>query len=460
MSTALLEQSPPAIADLSTGVDALSRSHDPPIRGPILLASAGRGATNASFYIAGALAKRAGVGVEVAGVLEPYPTLLFGENPPMYPPDFEVIQRNVIERSIERRLYALGPEAERWPITVYYGNPARLISNAARDRDATMIVVGLGKHGGLNRFPGGERALQILRSADRPVFAVAPGAIALPETAVVGMDFSAASVRAARAALLSLADGGLLVLVHVRPFVDLLPLYATSEHSRESYETLMRSYRMRSDRQTAAEFTRLRDELRPYVPDGVTIETQARSGTVAEELLTVANEVNAQLVAVGTHGPGAIERFFLGSVATEVLRHAARSVLVAPEPPAAEAARLALRIRGTAEIVDPLSWPAVLDKFSARNTGRTAKLEVDDPELGAQMQLSGFALLGVSYDQHDERVEIMFGDGAVKTPHLTRSIARVDEISIAAPDGGPERALRILSGRGQTLLTFLDGEAR
>ena len=50
----------------------------------------------------------------------------------------------------------------------------------------------------------------------------------------------------------------------------------------------------------------------------------------------------------------------------------------------------------------------------------------------------------------------MFGDAAAKTRHLTRSIARVDEVSIAAPDGEPERALRIVSGRGQTLLTFLD----
>ena len=112
MSTATIESSP-IVADLSTSIDPLSRSCDPLIRGPILLASAGRGTTNASFYIAGALAKRAGVGVEVAGVLEPYPMLLFGENPPMYPPDFETIQRDVIERSIGRRLHAIGSEAER-----------------------------------------------------------------------------------------------------------------------------------------------------------------------------------------------------------------------------------------------------------------------------------------------------------------------------------------------------------
>ena len=83
-------ESPPRrqLADLSTNLEPLSRSYDPPVRGPILLASAGQGATNATFYLAGMLAERFKVGVEVAGVLEPYPVLLFGEQPPLYPPDF------------------------------------------------------------------------------------------------------------------------------------------------------------------------------------------------------------------------------------------------------------------------------------------------------------------------------------------------------------------------------------
>jgi len=450
--------SPPRsqLADLSTNLEPLSRSYDPPVRGAVLLASAGRGATNATYYLASALADRFHVGVEVAGVLEPYPVLLFGEQPPMYPPDFETIQRDVIKRSIERRLGAIGPDAEKWPVTIFYGDPARTVSTAAREHDSTIIVVGLGKHDRLNRLPGGERALHILRSADRPVLAVAPDAVALPKTAIVGMDFSAASVRAARAALMTIAEEGLLVLVHVRPLIDLLPLYATKEHSRESYETLLEDWRVKSDKETATLFARLREELRRYAPKGVTIETQTRSGAVLEQLLAVADETGAHLVAVGTHGPGAIERFFIGSVATEVLRHAQRSVLVAPAPDAAEAARLSLRLQGTANVVKPEEWAVVLEKFSARNDGRRVKLEVDDPELGAQVQQSGLALLGVTYDHHDKRVDVMLGDPQNHTRHLTRSIPRADDVSIVAVPDGPERTLRVLSGRSQTLVTFLD----
>lgn len=457
MPNAQAKSSPrPALADLSTNLEPLSRSYDPPIRGPVLLASAGRGATNATYYLAGALAERFKVGVEVAGVLEPYPVLLFGEQPPIYPPDFETIQRDVIKRSIDRRLSAMGPKAEHWPVTVFYGDPARTIATIAREHDATMIVVGLGKHDRLSRLPGGERALHVLRSADRPVLAVAPDAVALPKTAVVGMDFSAASVRAARAALLTLAEDGRLVLVHIRPLIDLLPLYATKEHSRESYESLLERWRAKADEETADLFNRLREELKQYAPKGVKIETQTRSGVVLEQLLAVAEETSANLVAVGTHGPGAIERFFIGSVATEVLRHAGRSVLVAPAPDPAEAARLSLRLQGTANTVKPDEWAVVLEKFSARNDGRRVKLEVDDPDLGAQVQQAGFSLLGVAYDHHDKRIDVMLGDPQNHTRHLTRSIPGADDVSIVAGPGGPERTLRILSGRSQTLVTFLE----
>jgi len=43
---------------------------------------------------------------------------------------------------------------------------------------------------------------------------------------------------------------------------------------------------------------------------------------------------------------------------------------------------------------------------------------------------------------------------------LSREMLRVlgdQATTIAASEGGPEHALRIVSGRGQTLLTFLDG---
>ena len=42
-------------------------------------------------------------------------------------------------------------------------------------------------------------------------------------------------------------------------------------------------------------------------------------------------------------------------------------------------------------------------------------IEVDDPEIGAQVLGRG-PLLGVTYDSHDQRVEIMVGD-AIEIVH-------------------------------------------
>jgi hypothetical protein len=81
---------------------------------------------------------------------------------------------------------------------------------------------------------------------------------------------------------------------------------------------------------------------------------------------------------------------------------------------------------------------------------------VDDPDMGAQVQESGFALLGVTYDRHDRCIELMMGDPKDRARHLTRTIPRADDVAFYAAPDGREKALRIERGHAQTLLTFLD----
>ncbi|HET7459242.1 MAG TPA: DUF5335 family protein, partial [Gemmatimonadaceae bacterium] len=200
----------------------------------------------------------------------------------------------------------------------------------------------------------------------------------------------------------------------------------------------------------------LRDELRPHAPPTATVETRTRDGSALGELLAVADEVGADMLAVGTHGPGLIERLFVGSVAAGAIRAAGRTVLVAPAPAAADAAWLELRMRSTTSMRQAAAWEPALEAFSKRNVGRRVRLEVDDPEVGAQVQQSGFALLGVSYDRHDRRVELMMGHANDLSRHLTSSIAHAEDVSFYAGPDGRDRALRVVRGRGQALLTFLD----
>ena len=59
-----------------------------------------------------------------------------------------------------------------------------------------------------------------------------------------------------------------------------------------------------------------------------------RSGHVGHELLAAADEVDADLVVVGHRSHGPVRDALLGSVATNVVHHSRRSVLVAVPPPA------------------------------------------------------------------------------------------------------------------------------
>ena len=68
----------------------------------------------------------------------------------------------------------------------------------------------------------------------------------------------------------------------------------------------------------------------------VKLDSVLKQGIPWEEIVATANEVNADLVVVGTHGRKGLARMFLGSVAERVIRTSSRPVLVVHPPPAAK----------------------------------------------------------------------------------------------------------------------------
>jgi nucleotide-binding universal stress UspA family protein len=63
---------------------------------------------------------------------------------------------------------------------------------------------------------------------------------------------------------------------------------------------------------------------------GVECETVVRRGSPAQEICSIADAADAQLIVLGSHGWGAMRRAIFGSVSTSVLHHAGRPVLVVP----------------------------------------------------------------------------------------------------------------------------------
>lgn len=135
---------------------------------------------------------------------------------------------------------------------------------------------------------------------------------------LVPTDFSAAAEEAWRTARrLAQSLGAELVLVHV--FVE-APLYSESPFSgrrlREVYESA-RGWAEEKLEQWAGEAR----------ASGLTVRTKFRTGMPYQEIVMAAGECDADLIVMGTHGRGGVERALLGSVADRVIRLAPCPVL-------------------------------------------------------------------------------------------------------------------------------------
>jgi nucleotide-binding universal stress UspA family protein len=72
----------------------------------------------------------------------------------------------------------------------------------------------------------------------------------------------------------------------------------------------------------------LKRAARDAVGKGIEVQTHAREGHPAEVIIEVANEVQADLIVVGSRGLTGIKRYLLGSVSSKVSEHASRSVMI------------------------------------------------------------------------------------------------------------------------------------
>uniref|UniRef100_A0A7C3UZV1 Universal stress protein n=1 Tax=Desulfobacca acetoxidans TaxID=60893 RepID=A0A7C3UZV1_9BACT len=71
---------------------------------------------------------------------------------------------------------------------------------------------------------------------------------------------------------------------------------------------------------------------REHVPPGVAATTSVSAGDPAFEILRLAQELEADLIVIATHGRGGWRRFLFGSVAEKVVREAECPVLVVHAP--------------------------------------------------------------------------------------------------------------------------------
>lgn len=405
---------------------------------PVLVATSVRDGLTA-MRAAQLVASHTGADVVALSVVEPELTALYDSEYGYLSPEYESKRVEDRLRAVRRQVERVTGTIERWDTVVRIGEADRAISDEARHRRAGLIVMDTGRHSMVARLLVGERTLRTIRWAHCPVLAIGKTFDALPRVAVAAIDFSPSSIAAARSALAVLDEHATLYLVHVwrRSLSD-----HPSERERDyAYEATLDGL-----------FGRVLSVL--GAPSGISVRPMTILGEPVEELLGFAASQGADLIVAGRRGHGFFERLLIGSVTSALVRGADCGVLVTPEPPLAEDDRLSRLVTGVFETRKASDWPAELDGFSRRNRGRETMLEVDDPAVGRRMQARGYVLLGAAFDRKDRRAELMLGDPAVTTAHLTHTMPNVSLVAVRSAPSGKDEALLIAHGAGWATLRF------
>ena len=287
----------------------------------ILLATAGRPESRGALRVASALARREQCPVLVLGVAMPFPhdlSTLVSMHQPMV---IDEQNRRAILASVRRSLRNIDG-ADGWEKRVFVGMPPDEIQAVAERCNASLIVLGLGRHNRVDRIVGSETAVAVMRHTRIPVLAVRTNASRLPTRAVAAIDFTPASLAAASLAAELLAEDGTLVVAHVCAFGDsesrpgdLIDLYRAG--ARAKLDDAVRTLEMRTTRAV----------------QGVMLE-----GDPGKSIVRYARKDHCDLIALGGHEMGLVDRVLLGSVRTRVVRDAPCSVLIAPPDRVAAAA--------------------------------------------------------------------------------------------------------------------------
>jgi nucleotide-binding universal stress UspA family protein len=206
-------------------------------------------------------------------------------------------------------------------LEVRTGRAPVALREAAVQLDADVIVLGRKRHTVVGQWLGYSTALHLARTADVPL--VVTGTASLPTRVLAAVDTSAAARPTLEAAQRYAAVCG--AELRVLSVVELLPVGSDMVAASFEGSTYYDSAR-----------TEIERDLWPLVTTPA--QKQLRFGHPLEIILDEAEAWSADLVVVGTHGRGWVERTLLGSVTERLLRLVPTSLLVVPAHAALAAA--------------------------------------------------------------------------------------------------------------------------
>lgn len=236
-------------------------------------------------------------------------------SPPPLPVDPVTLTKQLTEaaaRSVKAALGGYAPASALENLEVRLGNGAWALRHAVEDHEAGLVVLGGKHHAPPARWLGGSTAHHAVRMLDIPLL-ISWSPRQTVRRVLVPVDLSFAARRTLETAVCyaTLFDAALRVLhvVEDLPFSDELRLPVDPD----AYHDL-----------SVEHFDRIVDEQSPARP----MDRVVRRGEPARVIAEESALYDADLVVVGSHGKGWVDRLVIGSTTERLLNHLPTSLLV------------------------------------------------------------------------------------------------------------------------------------
>lgn len=233
---------------------------------------------------------------------------------PVFSPELDGELSRASQEQIARALTSRVPPETVRRLEVLTGPAPFVIAEVARERRAELVVLGGKQHGALARGLGRSTAHYLVRKLDVPVLVV--GDSAGPITKVLAaVDLSTASTPTVNAAeqFANLFGARLCVLHVVEPLR--FTYVAPDQWDEEAYE-----------RRSREAFERFVSPFKRVAAEDLVV----RRGLAAETITEEAGAWHADVVVVGSHGKGWVDRILIGSTTQRLVTELPTSVLVVP----------------------------------------------------------------------------------------------------------------------------------
>ena len=229
----------------------------------------------------------------------------------------ERFNQQVLEAARRRVTDAIGdtvPSQAIEQLQVRLGNPAWVLARAVEEIQAGLLVLGGKHHVAPVRWFGGSTVHHAVRTIDVPILVAAPTDTTFGKV-LVATDLSDVAQPTIKAAVRFAAlFGSAMKVLHVVEPLPAVPDVGIELDEREHLRLAEEGIRT----------------LLSSADPGHTAELEVRSGTPARAIADESDRWEADLVVVGTHGKGWVDRVLLGSTTERLLNRLPAPVLVIP----------------------------------------------------------------------------------------------------------------------------------